>query len=159
MANRTKLLKHLLLLLLVSAGASAQTFKEVDYLYRANEEAKPKHLLGKVNFDAHARMVTFVSDRHARKDKNSPFLKFSIPSSEVTSALYERTARPRIAEGLLIAWPLMFTKEKKHYLTIQYKSDAVGKFAIFQFDKTKYREALAATEAALGVKVERTEER
>jgi hypothetical protein len=49
------------------------------------------------------------------------------------NAVYERTSTPRYAAGLFLAWPLLFTKEKKHFVTFQYKdSSSDGKYAIFQ---------------------------
>jgi hypothetical protein len=61
---------------------------------------------------------------------------------------------------MLVAWPLLFTKSKKHWLTFQY-SDAsgTGQYAIIRLDKSNFREALATVEAETGKKVERTEER
>jgi hypothetical protein len=56
---------------------------------------------------------------------------------------------------LLLAWPLLFTKSKAHWLKVQQD----GAYAMFRLDKGNYREVLAATEAATGLKVERQEER
>jgi len=81
-------------------------------------------------------------------------------AASITNALYERTSRPRYVSGLLLAWPLLFTKGKKHFLTIQYKGESgEGKYAIFHLDKGNYREILAATEATTGKKMDRSEER
>jgi hypothetical protein len=53
----------------------------------------------------------------------------------------------------------LFTKENKHFLTIQYATGSGDrKYAIFQLNKGNYRECLAAIEATLGKKVERIEE-
>jgi hypothetical protein len=147
----------LLLILCGSATIQAQTFKNVDYLYRATEEAKPKHVFGVLNIDSARKTVTFISNRKVHKE---PTVKFDVAGNTVTSAVYERAARPRYGAGLLLAWPLLFTKEKKHFLTLQYKTDSGdGKYAIFQLDKKNYREALAAIEATFGIKIERSEER
>ena len=74
---------------------------------------------------------------------------------QITNLVYERASRPRYKTGLLLAWPLLFTKGKKHFLTIQHG----GEYKIMQLDKGNFRDALAAVEATTGVKVERLEER
>ena len=77
----------------------------------------------------------------------------------IKSMLYERAARPRYVSGILLAWPLLFTKGKKHFLTIQYADESGnGKYAVFRLDKSNFRDALAKAEADTGKKVERTEE-
>ena len=87
-------------------------------------------------------------------------MTLELHAQSITSALYERTSKPRYAAGLLLAWPLLFTKTKSHFLTIQYKSETgEGKFAMFHLDKSNYREILAAAEATIGKKIERSEER
>jgi hypothetical protein len=55
------------------------------------------------------------------------------------------------------SWPLLFTKEKKQFLTVEYKEKDTNRYALFQRDKNDFREILAAMEA-LGTPVERSEE-
>jgi len=82
-----------------------------------------------------------------------------VDGGNVKSIVYERTARPRYAEGLLIAWPLLFTKSKSHYVTIQYNDDKEGsQYAIIRLDKSNYRDALASLEAQTGKPIQRSEE-
>lgn len=85
-------------------------------------------------------------------DKGEPI---KIGKSQLTNLVYERTSRPRYVSGLLLAWPLLFTKGKKHFLTIQYKNADKGEFVILHLDKNNYQPILAAAEAATGVKVEK----
>jgi len=70
--------------------------------------------------------------------------------------LYEKAAKPRYAAGLLSGGPLLFTKSKKHYLTVDY-IDAAGapRYAIFHLDKSNFQEALDRAESETGKKVER----
>ena len=82
-------------------------------------------------------------------------LESSIPLASVRTLIYERSSKPRYAVGLLIAWPLLFTKSKQHYLTVQHASG----YGVFQLPKGSYMEVLAAMEAATGKHVERHEER
>jgi len=105
---------------------------------------------------------TLVSDAKMKQiafDANGN-TQFQVPFDKVRSLLYERAAKPRYAAGLLLAWPLLFTKSKQHYLTIQYTDAAgEGKFQIVRLDKNNVQAALNTIEADTGVKVERTEER
>lgn len=77
-----------------------------------------------------------------------------IAKAQLTKIIYERASKPRYAAGLLLAWPLLFTKSKKHFLTIQYKEGEKGEFALLRLDKNNYQTILAAAEAATGIKVE-----
>jgi hypothetical protein len=79
---------------------------------------------------------------------------FNAPFGKVTKLVYERTKKPRYSAGLLLAWPLLFTKEKQHYLTVE----ASGSFAFIKLQKDHYRAAIAAVESASGRQVERLEE-
>jgi hypothetical protein len=83
-----------------------------------------------------------------------------IPFDAIKSIRYERSARPNYAAGLLVAWPLLFTKTKQHYVTVQYNDAAgEGKFHLFRLDKRNVRGALDTLEADSGIRVERFEER
>ncbi|MFL6276468.1 MAG: hypothetical protein ACJ74G_14855 [Blastocatellia bacterium] len=127
------------------------TFEDAEYYRKAANDKKATADGGTLLFDPDAKAVRFLV-------KGSPQL--DIPYDRVTSMLYERTAKPRYTLGLLVAWPLLFTKSKKHFLTIQYKgADGQGQFALIRLDKTNYLEALATTEAQTGVKVNRAEEK
>ena len=68
---------------------------------------------------------------------------FKAPSEKVSKLVYERTKKPRYSAGLLLAWPLLFTKEKQHYLTVE----ASGAFAFIKLHKDHYRAAIAALES------------
>ena len=120
-------------------------FKDVKYVKTA--EKKADEIEGELEIDKQNGGIRFLS-------KGSELVKVEKP--QVTSLLYERTSRPRYVSGLLLAWPLLFTKGKKHFLTIQYKNGAgQGEFALLHLDKSNYQAILAAVEAATGVKVER----
>jgi len=159
--NRTvrKLLNRSLLLGVLSFAAalpvSAQTkFDHAEYLKSAQpgEKKKGETVQGSVSFEAENKVIRFLSKDGAPE--------FTIAAGSVKGLHYERTSRPRYAEGLLIAWPLLFTKSKKHFLTIQYADAAgTGQFAIIHMDKNNYQQILAAAEAQTGVKVDRSEEK
>jgi hypothetical protein len=136
---------------ILSTTALAQSFDKAQYLKAASPDKKKGRAVGgSIAFDG--SRVQFVNA------KGAPEL--SVPVSSVKEVLYERTATPRYTEAVLLSPLFVFSKSKKHYLTIQY-ADANGgsQYAIVRLDKSNFREALAAAEATTGKKVDRSEER
>jgi len=135
-----------LVIALTLSPLKADMFKDVEYLHTVN--GKAERVRGQLLVDATAETVAFQSKQ----------VRLEVASQHVTNVIYEQTSKPRYAEALLLWWPLVFTKSKQHYLTLQYNDRGAGKYAIFLLH-SNFREVLAATEAALGRKVERFEER
>ncbi len=136
----------------VCFGQGPFNFDKAEYIKPAEAGSKKGETLpGILRFDGAKKEVQFVD----RKGTGA----LSIRYDAIKSMLYEKTAKPRYAAGLLLAWPLLFTKSKKHYLTIQYTDAAgAGQFAIIHLDKSNFQEAVARAEAETGKKVERAEE-
>lgn len=128
-------------LLLAAALSSGATFDKAKYL-SPREGEKAKAVNG---------TLTVENGVLAFEGKGESWV---VAKVQITNLVYERASRPRYKTGLLLAWPLLFTKGKKHFLTIQHG----GEYKIMQLDKGNFRDALAAVEAATGVKVERLEE-
>jgi hypothetical protein len=129
---------------------AADYFEKAKYFERQEGSDKPKDLDGKLMLNRESKRIVFFAQNTSRLE---------IPLESITNIVYERAKRPRYGVGLIFAWPLLFTKTKKHYLTIQFKdAEGQGQYALFQLDKGNYREVLAALEAASGTKVERLEE-
>jgi hypothetical protein len=79
-----------------------------------------------------------------------------LAKSQVTHLVYERFTKQRVASGVLIAWPLLFTKGRKHFLTIQFKTpEGKRDFLSLSLDAGNYQKILDAVETATGVKVEK----
>jgi hypothetical protein len=155
----TRTLQQCAAFLLFAALLHGEAFKDVKYLYKAEGQDEGQEVDGQLSIDPSAKTIVFGSYASGSKKHPAPTISLQFKSTSITSALYERSSRPRYIAALLIAWPLIFTKGKKHFLTIQYASDSgEGKYAIFHMDKGNYREILAAIEAATGKKVERSEE-
>jgi len=129
------------------ASASAQTFKDVSYYHQESPEKKAKEVDGSI-----------VSSPGVFKFESKK-VNLEIPHASITKIVYERASKPRYAAGLLFAWPLLFTKSKQHYLTVQYTDAGAGKYAVFKLDKGNYREVLAAVESASGKPIDREEEK
>jgi hypothetical protein len=136
----------------VCFGQAPFDFDKAEYLKPAAAGSKKGETVGgTLRFDSGKKEVEFL-DKKGTADVDVKY-------DSIKSILYEKTSKPRYAAGLLLAWPLLFTKSKKHYLTIQYTDAAgTGAFAIIHLDKSNFREAIARAESETGKKVERSEE-
>jgi hypothetical protein len=152
--------QFIVIFLALAVLLEAETFKNVEYLYKPEGKDKGQQVEGKLNFNIPAKKITFESKRIPTAFGSHDPISLELAVDAITDVVYERTSKPRYAAGLLLAWPLLFTKEKKHFLTVQYKDgEGIGRYAIFHLDKGNVLEILAATEAFTGKKVERSEER
>lgn len=154
MYARNLLASGLVIAVVASTCIAQTTFDKAVYLKApAPGQKKGDTIKGVLVFDGAAKELQFVVSKGG-------LAAFNIKYDAVKSLLYERSAKPRYALGLLVAWPLLFTKSKKHYLTIHYTDPAgAGQFVIVQLDKSNFQVALATAEAETGKKVERVEER
>jgi hypothetical protein len=133
-----------------ATSSAVEQFPEAQYLVKAPGQEKAQPVKGVLVFDPGAREIRFLS---------SGVNQLEVPYAKLTGMLYEKTAKPRYGLGLLVAWPLLFTKSKAHYLTLQYKnSQGVGEFAIIRLHKKNFQIALATAEAQTGMKVDRNQE-
>ena len=107
------------LFLAFTALSFAETFSNVDYLFKADGTDKIEIVGGGLTFDSGARTLVFTS---ASK-------KLDVPAGSVTSLSYERASKPRYAVGVLR--PVPFTKSKQHYLKIQHNEDGTARYAFF----------------------------
>lgn len=119
-------------------------FKGVQYMRPATGDQKATTVKGNLVVDSNG--IVFSGGKNTT---------LTIQKSAIKSLLYERSAKPRYGAGLLLAWPLLFTKSKAHWLTVQHE----GGYAMFRLDKGNYRQVLAVIEAATGLKLDRQEER
>src|ERR1035438_3787194 len=85
-------MKPLLLALILSASATiqAQTFKGVDYLYRATDRAKATQVYGVLTIDSANKRLTFTS----KLKVNKKLLKIEISADPATRATYEGDPTP-----------------------------------------------------------------
>lgn len=105
-----------------------------------------------LSFDTEKKSVNFLDQKGAPA--------FSIQYDSIKSILYEKTSTPRYAEAVIISPLFLFSRSKKHFLTIQYTDAAgSGQFVIVHLDKKNAREAVAVAEAQTGKKVEQVEEK
>jgi hypothetical protein len=107
---------------------------------------------GTLWFDSENKNVTFL------QESGTPAL--TIKYDSIKNMTYEKAAKPRMAEAVLISPLFLLSNAKKHYLTFQYTDDSgQGKYAIVHLDKKNAREAVACAEAQTGKKVEQIDEK
>ena len=89
--------------------------------------------------------ITFLKDNEREE-------YFSIPSSSVQELLYSRVSGRRIKTAILVSPLLLFSKGKKHYVTISFDDGGNQVGAVeFRLDKKNYRGVLRALEQVAGV--------
>ncbi len=112
------------------------SFKKVEVrtTYGKAEEGKKGKLIVSGN------AIRFVKDNE--RDEY-----FSIPSDAVTEVFYSRVSGRRIKTAIFVNIFLLFSKGKKHYLTLSFDDggDIVGAVE-FKLDKKNYRGILRAVE-------------
>ncbi len=117
------------------------SFKKVEVrtAYGKAEEGKKGKLIVSGN------AIRFVKDNE--RDEY-----FSIPSDAVTELFYSRVSGRRIKTAIFVNIFLLFSKGKKHYLTLSFDDggDIVGAVE-FKLDKKNYRGILRAVEQVSGV--------
>ena len=79
----------------------------------------------------------------------------TIPFDTIQDITYERSSHARIKTALLLSPWALFSKGKKHWLTVTYKVGDVSDFILLKLDKKEYKRILAATEARTGQTIER----
>jgi hypothetical protein len=135
-----------LLLVSVCFAQGQYGFDKAVYI-KPVDGSKGQPVQGVLRFDSTKKEVQFVDTG------GTPVL--SVKYDAIKGLLFEDTAKPRYAASLVVP-PLVFTKSKKHYLTIDYLDTAgTPRYAIIHLDKSNSREALARAESETGKKAER----
>ena len=94
-------------------------------------------------------------------------MDWSIPYEKVTSLAYGQHAGRRV--GATVAWgvttlgimalPILFSKKRKHYLTLEYTDEGgAAQAAVFEIGKDAIRTTLKSLEVRTGKKVEYEDE-
>jgi hypothetical protein len=85
--------------------------------------------------------------------------KWEVPFKNVTKMEYGQKAGRRVGAAIAVTPLLLFSKKRKHYLTMQIKDEAgKGQAAVFELSKGTYQQTMATLEAKTGLKVERESE-
>ncbi len=81
--------------------------------------------------------------------------KLTVPYEKVTALEYGQKAGRRIAVAILVSPIALFSKKRRHFLTITYLDDNTKQqAAVFELGKNVIRTTLASLEARTGKKIE-----
>ena len=85
--------------------------------------------------------------------------KLSIPYSKINGLEYGQKAGRRVAMAILVSPIALFSKKRKHFLTINFMDEAdKQQAAVFELGKDVVRVTLASMEARTGQKIEYQDE-
>jgi len=85
--------------------------------------------------------------------------KLAIPYNKIETLEYGQHAGRRVGLAIVVAWPLLFSKKRRHYLTVGFlDSEGKKQAAVFELGKEVTRTTLASLEARTGKKVEYEDE-
>jgi len=81
--------------------------------------------------------------------------KFEVPYDQINDLEYGQKAGRRVGVAIAVTWMALFSKKRRHFLTIGYK-DANDKqqAAVFELGKNIVRVTLASLEARTGRKID-----
>jgi hypothetical protein len=81
--------------------------------------------------------------------------KLEIPYDRVNDLEYGQKAGRRLGVAIAVTWMALFSKKRKHYLTVGYKDENdKQQAAVFEVGKSVIRVTLASLEARTGRKVD-----
>jgi hypothetical protein len=85
--------------------------------------------------------------------------KLEIPYSTIDELEYGQKAGRRVAVAILVSPLALFSKKRKHYLTINYKdAEGKGQAAVFELGKDVIRTMLSSMEARTGKQIQYQDE-
>src|SRR5688500_10089066 len=81
--------------------------------------------------------------------------RFTIPYERVNSLEYGQKAGRRLGVAIAVTWMALFSKKRKHYLTVGFLDDNdQQQAAVFELGKNVVRVQLATLEARTGQKID-----
>ena len=80
---------------------------------------------------------------------------FKVPYDRINDLEYGQKAGRRVGVAIVLTWMALFSKKRKHFLTIGYKDEnEKQQAAVFELGKNTVRVTLASLEARTGKKVD-----
>jgi hypothetical protein len=148
---RKKIFLILIVVGMLQRFAGAQDFEGAKYFKLPGRgQTKGEQVEGLLHFDGTNRTLAF------RAKGGTDLLATSYAS--IRTLTYERAAIPRYWLGILFIRQFLYTREKQHFLTIQYGLEGSGQYALLRLDKRNFRHVLAMLESETGKKIDRVEE-
>ena len=130
------------------------TFKKITY-FTSTPGGKEKRVKGtRLVVDGEKKTITVLDPRSGNQFAQ-------IPADKVRKIVYERSAHRRYKAAAFVTIFLLFTKGKKHWVTLEFEDvpeHPIGNI-YFRMDKDNYRRILATLQSATGVTVEEFIER
>ena len=124
---------------------------------RADTVFKKSRVLDHEGKEQKAAMV-FGEDALTVHKKGKPDEVYAaIPYEGITSLLYERAKSARLKTAIFLSPLALFSKGKKHWLTIQWADDDNRDAAILRLDKKEFRAVLGEIAARSDVALVRVE--
>lgn len=81
--------------------------------------------------------------------------KLIIPYEKIDSLEYGQKAGRRVGVAIAVTWVALFSKKRRHFLTLGYKDESdKQQAAVFELGKNVVRTTLASLEARTGKKIE-----
>ena len=140
----------------VVVAADAIIFKKVDVFEMEGEDEKKRD--ARMELDAEARVLFPVDEKKGAEKATYPIIPTYpvIPYDAITKIVYEKSAHRRYGAGLLVNPFLLFSKGKKHWLTIEFTdvADLPQGYVYMRLDKNNQRQILAALGAGTGIEIE-----
>ena len=126
------------------------TWRKVDFFEVTGEDEKKRD--ARLVLDPVARTIVLSHEDDGAERE----LYAEIPYDAVTGVIYELSQHRRYGAGLLVNPFLLFSRGKKHWLTLEFKGvEAMPQgFVYTQLDKNNYRQILSALRAGLDVEVQ-----
>ena len=138
----------------VAAGPQSPTvFKKVDFYLQEGDKMRDHD--AQIIIDPRLRSIKFAHENNASRT-------FALVEwDRITGVTYENTKHARITAALLVAWPFLFLKGRKHWLTITFgpgPNNTPGGYVYARMDKDNYQNILAAINGFTGREIRRIEE-
>lgn len=125
-------------------------FRKVDF-YEDQGDKEKKHD-ARLALDPDARTIMIADEKRGAEKK----VYALIPYDKVKKIVYERSAHRRYKAGLLVTPWLLFSKGKKHWLTIEFEdvADQPLGYVYVRLHKGNYRRVLSALSGGVGIEIE-----
>ncbi|MDE2928942.1 MAG: hypothetical protein OXT71_21360 [Acidobacteriota bacterium] len=142
----------LLTVLATNLASVAETvvFRKVDFYEDLSD--KEEKYDARLALDPEARTIMIADEKHGADKK----VYALIPYDNVKKIVYERSSHRRYKAGLLVTPWLLFSKGKKHWLTIEFEgvNDLPLGYVYVRLHKGNYRRVLSALSSGVGLEIE-----
>ena len=134
----------------VWADVQPVVFKKVDVFETEGDDEKKRD--ARLELHPEDRMLLLVDEKKGADRATYA----AIPYDAIEKIVYERASHRRYKSGLLLSPWLLFSKGKKHWLTIEFDGVATlpQGFVYARLDKKNFRQILSALEAGTNIEVE-----